>query len=44
MMHYIWQVVKSVERIDSRWWTPLFIAAFLVGLLCLRGMGSRAGH
>ena len=41
MNHYYRQIVHFLERLGPQEWVMILAAIIVVGLLCLRGFGSR---
>ncbi len=41
---YFHEVFRYVERMDTQHWVLVCVAAVIVGVLCMRGFGSRSGY
>jgi hypothetical protein len=42
--HFIDQVFRYADRFSPAEWTMLLVAMVLLGVLCLRGFGSRSNY
>ncbi len=43
-MQFIHSVLRYLERLDTREWLFVFIGVVVLGLVCLRGFGSRSSY
>ena len=41
---YFHELFRYVERLDTHHWVLVFVAAVIVGVLCMRGFGSRSDY
>ena len=44
MGHYIRQVMRFIETMDTQEWILVLFGVVIVGLVCLRGFGSRSKY
>ncbi len=42
--HYYYEAARVVEHLTVHQWVPVLIGAVIIGVLCLRGMGSRSSY
>lgn len=44
-MHDIYrEVMRQINHMDTRHWLYVFVGVVIVGLVCLRGFGSRSDY
>ncbi len=44
MEHFFRDFVRYVERMGTQEWLLVFVVALIVGVICMRGFGSRSGY
>lgn len=44
MNHYFREIMRYVDRMGIHEWFWVLIAVIVVGVFCLRGVGSRSQH
>jgi hypothetical protein len=42
MMQFYREFLKIFDRLDTQQWLVVLVIAVVVGMICLRGMGSRS--
>lgn len=43
-MHYVYSALRYLEGLNMREWLFVLIGVVVVGLVCLRGFGSRSSY
>ena len=42
--HYVDAVTRAASQLDRHHWVILSVVVFVVGLVCMRGFGSRSNY